>query len=115
MSFEFSEWTVQQASSHDLRVVIIYRLQSDSDDRRIPMTIFSTEFSETVVLFKEQLVLVAEFNIQMDVPYDSYCTKFLDLLESFSLQQHVVGPTHIYGHTLELVIIRQSAQIVQWG
>ena len=35
------------------------------------MTIFSTEFSETVVLFKEQLVLVAEFNIHVDVPYDS--------------------------------------------
>jgi len=40
VSLEFSEWTVQQASSHDLRVVIIYRLQSDSDDRRIPMNIF---------------------------------------------------------------------------
>ena len=74
MSFEFSEWTVQQASSHDLQVVIIYRLQLDSDDRRIPMNIFFTEFSdylETVVLRKEQLVLVAAFNIHVDVPYDS--------------------------------------------
>lgn len=116
VSFEFSEWTVQQASSHDLRVAFKNRLQSDSDDRRIPMTIFFTEFSdylETVVLCKEQLVLVADFNIHVDIPYDSYCTKFLDLLESFSLQQHVVGPTHIYGHTLELVIIRQSDQIVR--
>lgn len=74
VSFEFSEWTVQQASSHDRRVVIIYRLQSDSGDRRIPMNIFFTEFSdylETVVLFKEHLVLVAAFNIHVDVPYDS--------------------------------------------
>ena len=74
MSFEFSEWTVQQTSSHDLQLVIIYRLQSDSDDRRIPMNIFFTEFSdylETVVLRKEQLVLVAAFNIHVDVPYDS--------------------------------------------
>ena len=55
-------------------MVIIYRLQSDSDDRRIPMNIFFTEFSdylETVVLRKEQLVLVAAFNIHVDVPYDS--------------------------------------------
>ena len=50
MSFEFSEWTVQQASSHDLQVVIIYRLQSDSDDRRIPMNIFFTEFSDYLIL-----------------------------------------------------------------
>ena len=38
------------------------------------MNIFFTEFSdylETVVLRKEQLVLVATFNIHVDVPYDS--------------------------------------------
>ena len=116
VSFEFSEWTVQQASSHDLRVVIIYRPQSDSDDRRIPMSSFFTEFSDylkTVVLCKEQLVVVGDFNIHVDVPNNSDSTKFLDILESFSLQQHVVGPTHIHGHTLDLVITRQSDQIVR--
>ena len=38
--------------------------------------------------------------------------KDLDLLESFSPQQHVTGSTHIHGHTLDLVITRQSDQIV---
>ena len=73
------------------------------------MTSFFTEFSdylENVVLCKEQLVVVGDFNIHVDVPNDSDSSKFLDLLESFSLQQHVVGPTHIHGHTLDLVITR---------
>ena len=80
------------------------------------MTSFFTEFSdylETIVLCKEQLVVVGDFNIHVDVPNDSDSTKFLDLLESFSLQQHVVGPTHIHGHTLDLVITRQSDQILR--
>ena len=52
-------------------------------DRRIPMTTFFTEFSdylETIVLCKEQLVVVGDFNIHVDVPDDSDSTKFLDLL-----------------------------------
>lgn len=44
VSFEFSEWTVQFTSSHYLRVVIIYRPQSDSDDRRIPTSTFFANF-----------------------------------------------------------------------
>ncbi|KAL9957977.1 hypothetical protein ACROYT_G034937 [Oculina patagonica] len=80
------------------------------------MTTFFTEFSdylETIVLCKEQLVVVGDFNIHVDVPDDSDSTKFLDLLESFSLQQHVMGSTHIHGHTLDLVITRQSDQILR--
>ena len=42
MSFEFSEWTVQLASSYGLRLVVVYRPQSDSDDHRIPWPRFST-------------------------------------------------------------------------
>ena len=116
MSFEFSEWTVQLASSYDLRLVIVYRPQSDSDNHRILMTTFFNDFSdylETVILCKEQLVIVGNFNIHVDVLSNSDSIKFRDLLESFCLQQHVVDPTHIHGHTLDLIITRQSDQIVR--
>ena len=46
MSFEFSEWTVQLASSYGLRLVVVYRPQSDSDDHRIPMTTFFNDFTD---------------------------------------------------------------------
>ena len=71
------------------------------------MTTFFNDFSdylETVFLCKEQLVIVGDFNIHVDVLSNGDSTKFRDLLESFSLQQHVVGPTHIHGHTLDLII-----------
>ena len=47
MSFEFSEWTVQLASSYGFRLVVVYRPQSDSDDHRIPMTTFFSDVLQT--------------------------------------------------------------------
>ena len=36
----------------------------------------------------------------------------MDLLETFSLTQHVFGPTHLSGHTLDLIITRSSDDVV---
>lgn len=115
VSFKFSECTVQSVS-HDFRVVILYRPQADSAERKIPMSTFFSELSdylETVVLCREQLLIAGDFNIHVDVPEDSDSIKLVDLLESFSFPQHVVGPTHILSHTLDLVLTRQSDQIIQ--
>ena len=59
------------------------------------------------------MVVVGDFNVHVDVPGDGDSIKLLDLLESFSLKQHVVGPTHVHGHTLDLVITRQPDQIIR--
>ena len=36
----------------------------------------------------------------------------MDLLETFSLSQHVSGPTYLSGHTLDLIITRLSDDVV---
>ena len=38
--------------------------------------------------------------------------KFNKVLESFSLVQHVNGPTHKNGHTLDLIITRAADELV---
>ena len=48
----------------------------------------------------------------MDVPTDAYTLKFMDLLESLDLEQHVRGPTHTHGHTLDPVITRKMENII---
>ena len=115
-SFEFSEWLIQLSSSHNLRLAIIYRPQNDADVIRIPTSTFFSEFTEylkSVVMCEEQLIIVGDFNFHVDTPEDTDTIKLFDLLESFCLQQHVEGPTHIHGHTLDLIITRQSDQIVR--
>ncbi|XP_068691268.1 uncharacterized protein [Montipora foliosa] len=48
----------------------------------------------------------------MDVPSDADTIRLKDLLNSMGLVQHVKRPTHIHGHTLDLIITRQADGIV---
>ena len=114
-SFEHSEWSVQLPSSHNLRVVIIYRPPC-SEEHKVSTNTFFSEFSdylESIILSKEQLLITGDFNIHVDVATDSDSIKLQDLLESFGLQQHVSHPTHIHGHILDLTITRQSDRIIR--
>ena len=46
-------------------------------------------------------ILVGDFNIHVDDRRDVMALRFLDLIDTFGLVQHVTGPTHTRGHTLD--------------
>ena len=48
----------------------------------------------------------------MDVPSDADTIRLKDLLNSMGLVQHAKRPTHIHGHTLDLIITWQADDIV---
>ena len=48
------------------------------------------------------MLVLGDFNIHVDVPNDIDAVKFLDLLESLGLEQHVTKPTHIWSHIRSL-------------
>ena len=113
-SFEFSEWMVSGRSTKKLRVVIIYR-PPYSEDHPVTVLTFCSEFAnymESILLSKEQLLIVGDMNIHVDDASDADARNFLDLLESLGLQQHVRGPTHIHGHTLDLFVTRLAENII---
>ena len=56
------------------------------------------------VLTPEPLLITGDINIHVD---DPDAIKFLDLLDSLGLVQHVKTPTHRCGHTLDLMIARE--------
>ena len=60
----------------------------------------------------EAFVISGDFNLNLDDFRDIDTTKFEDLLETFNLSQHVSGPTHLSGHTLDLIITRSLDDIV---
>ena len=112
-SFEFSEWTVQSAS-HNLRIIVIYR-PPYSEEHRVTTSTFFPEFADyvgTILLSKEELLILSDFNIHIDVVGDSDAHKLSDFFESVGLQQHVEQYTHVQGHTLDLVISRRSDNII---
>ena len=114
-SFEFSEWILKSTGSCNVRLIILYR-PPYSDNHRVPVNVFLNEFShymESLVLSKDHLLLVGDFNLHVDVADDADATKFLDLIDSLGLKQHVNKPTHIHLHTLDLVITRTTSTIIQ--
>src|SRR6218665_517578 len=51
-----------------------------------------------------EFLITGDFNIHVDNPSISFARKFLTLLSSTNLTQHVNFPTHYQDHTLDLVI-----------
>ena len=68
---------------------------------------------ESIILTPEPLIITGNFNIHVNKTNDSDACEFLDLLASLGLKQHVIGPTHEGGHTLDLVITRQYDQVIK--
>ena len=86
-SFEYCELLVQISSSRQIRA-IIYRTPH-SEDHRVRKGAFLSEFSsfmESIILSKDHLLILGDFNIHMDVLIDAYTVKFMDLLESLGLE-----------------------------
>ena len=112
-SFEVSEWLVSFGSTR-VRIVIVYR-PPYSEDHPITAGVFFHEFAEYlefVVMSSDKLLITGDFNFHMDVPTDPNNIHFRDLLDVMGLVQHVKQPTHIHGHTLDPIIMRQSDDFI---
>ena len=108
-SFEYSEWIITSGSFR-LRLVAIYR-PPYSPNHPITSSMFLTEFAEfleSIIMTTEPLIMAGDFNIHVNVPSDNDAIRFLDLLSSMGLQQHIDFPTHVSGNILDLLITRSS-------
>ena len=68
---------------------------------------------EIVCISSEKLLLLGDFNVRVDCRGDLERDPLNALFEAFGLEQHMTGPTHIDGHTLDLVVSRTTDDIVQ--
>ena len=76
-----------------------------------PMGTFLSDFQtflEEMLEFRGDILISGDFNIHIDNRTTSVVDRFHDLLDSFSLQQHVQIATHRSGHTLDLIITRSN-------
>lgn len=110
-SLKFSEVTIPTHSSFEaicgristgkvcLNVLNIYRPPGTCN-------IFFEELQDTLshmVSLPHDLLIMGDFNLHVNVP-SKQTTDFQEILSSFDLHQHVDFPTHIYGHSLDLLI-----------
>lgn len=115
-SFEFSEWNFV-VHRRAIKVVAVYR-PPYSVAHPVSSSVFFDEFStylENIVMSSERLLITGDFNFHPDCLTDNDAKRFVDLLETFGLIQHVLVPTHSSGHTLDLIITRSTNDIAITG
>ena len=56
-------------------------------------------------------MIARDFNFHLDDLNNRHAKQFVDILDGFGLQQHVKGPTHKKGHTLDFIITRSVVEL----
>ena len=96
-------------NSVSIRLIVVYR------PPRSCIPIFLTEFSrllDLLINMPGKLLVVGDFNLHVDLADDGPARRFRDLVDSYGLCQHVKEATHVHGHTIDLVLSRQSDNLV---
>ena len=104
-SFEYIDVTLNCRNTCT-RMIVIYR-PPPSKTNKLSSSIFFEEFCifvEQLIILPGNILMAGDFNFHIDNIGDSDTIKLNKILESFNLQQHVNGPTHKKGHTLDLKI-----------
>lgn len=98
-SFPAFELTVSKIGrSNPFYCILIYRPPGPSG----PFLSDFTAFLSTVIKV-DKVLIIDDFNFHIDDITSKVASDFLNITESFNFLQHVSGPTHRAGHTLDLV------------
>ena len=109
-SFEYMDLFITAHQTNPLRLVVVYRPQL-TKSKQPTFPTFMSDFStllELLVSEPNRLMIVGDFNFHVDNESNREALLFLELIDSFSLEQHVRVPTHQQGHTLDLLLTRSS-------
>ena len=90
--------------------IVVYR-PPPSPRNGLKTSDFLAEFDELVKELSTRsfkVLLLGDFNVHVDTPAKPDSVQFLSSIDEAGLQQHVRGPTHRCGHSLDLVISRTS-------
>ena len=91
-----------------MKLILIYRPPS-SKKNKFTTSQFLSEFStlvESIIICPYKILTAGDFNFQIDQLCQTDTSKFSDLINYISMQRHIRSPTHIYAHTLDLLLTR---------
>jgi len=100
--------------SHTLYLAVVYR-PPPSRANGLKNSVFFEEWLSYLdghSTYSQETILVGDLNFHLDIPDNPDARHFLQGLESRGLKQHVVGPTHKQGHTLDVLITKDTSNLV---
>ena len=93
-TFEYMDIDVSSHNSY-IKLVIVYRPPPSSKDK-ITFADFLREFTpfiEHYAMSSSRFAILGDFNIHWDKPSDSHVKRFMELIDSLNMIQHVQEPT----------------------
>ena len=108
IAFEHTIVKVPLVGKKILYLISVYRLQY------VPISAFMEDFCELLDLYtisNEDYVIAGDLNIHTETE-SADAKHFNELLDLYNLKQHVDLPTHIKGHTLDVVITPNKQQFL---
>ncbi|KAK3085690.1 hypothetical protein FSP39_007270 [Pinctada imbricata] len=98
-----------------LRVCVVYRPPSSKDNNLSSSNFFEEwlQYLSSQVTSQEELLITGDINFHLDKVTDHMANRFTETLNEFGLKQYVTGPTHIRGHTLDVIICREHNDILR--
>ena len=106
-SFEHVAIKLNCTNKRKILLISIYRLLY------VPVAVFLEEFPELLELYtilNEDFIIAGDINIHVETD-ESSSVKFQEIIDMFDLKQHVTGPTHIKGHTIDVIITRNDKSV----
>lgn len=101
--------------SKPVDMIVVYR-PPPSAKNHLSIGGFLEEFGTLMfsyVTSNKAIIVLGDFNFHVDTHGDRDALQFIDLLASLNLRQHVIGPTHRSGHTLDCLITRETDSFVK--
>ena len=98
----------------NITLFVCYR-PPPSTSNRLTTTDFLTEWCQFLCehsVDKQELVIVGDMNIHMDDVTNLNTRQYVQSLQANSLQSHINQPTHYKGHTLDVLISRDTSDII---
>ena len=94
-------------------IIVVYRPPA-SQQNNLSISAFLTEWAQFLsqhTTSTAELIIVGDLNIYFDAPNQCYTREMLQILEGFGLAQHVHEATHCHGHTLDVLITRDTNRL----
>jgi hypothetical protein len=114
MSFPTFEFSCFSNISKEVFYFVVYR-PHPSKVNGLKTSEFLIEFDiflEYVGNMNSKTIIVGDFNMWVDTPSKYGVPHFLTTIDNAGFCQHVIGPTHKDGHTLDLVMSRLEENLI---
>ena len=95
-------------------VIVVYRPEP-SKSNRYNISEFFEEFTQLLAQLScsnKEILIAGDFNFHYNKPANINTIRLCETFDMFNLLQHVQGPTHKSGNTLDLVLTRSDSSIV---